>query len=282
MAELTAAKTVDELAKQLQNAAYTNKTTDQLRTEAENMYRNQLEQAKLSAQQSYDTNANALQNQLAALETDYARQRENQQKATVQAKASADRQALSRGMQRSSYNNATLANLDVAGNKALAQIDQNRTNDVNTVNSQLTLLKNQLSQNLASAQSTYENSVLAKLQELQDQQYQRQKEYESIQNELAFQLYELQKAEEEQAKASSSSGGGTRRTSTNVDDQNTLDDFNLDNLFNLLNPVYPSKVSPWAAKVGVSTVVNDKPAVKPVDEAWNKNRPNKSFMAVRK
>lgn len=281
MAELTAAKTVDELAKQLQNAAYTNKTTDQLRTEAENMYRNQLEQAKLSAQQSYDTNANALQNQLAALETDYARQRENQQKATVQAKASADRQALSRGMQRSSYNNATLANLDVAGNKALAQIDQNRTNDVNTVNSQLTLLKNQLSQNLASAQSTYENSVLAKLQELQDQQYQRQKEYESIQNELAFQLYELQKAEEEQAKASSG-GGGTRRTSTNVDDQNTLDDFNLDNLFNLLNPVYPSKVSPWAAKVGVSTVVNDKPAVKPVDEAWNKNRPNKSFMAVRK
>lgn len=282
MANLTAAKTVDELAKQLQNAAYTNKTTEQLRAEAENMYKNQLEQAKLSAQQSYDTNANALQNQLSALETDYARQRENQQTATAQAIAAADRQALSRGMQRSSYNNATLANLDVAGNKALAQIDQNRTNDVNTVNSQLTLLKNQLSQNLAKAQSTYENSVLAKLQELQDQQYQRQKEYESIQNELAFQLYELQKAEEAQAK--SSSGGGSRgyKPQTTKEDENKDTGFNWENLFSLLDPVLPSTVSPWAGKVSVSNTSGNRPTVTPVNTTENKKKPNKSFTAVRK
>ena len=48
----------------------------------------------------------------AAYDTSARRQIEESDKAYNQAKANADRQALSRGMQRSSYNNATLANLD--------------------------------------------------------------------------------------------------------------------------------------------------------------------------
>lgn len=211
-ANLDAPKTVDELAKQLQNTKYGEKTNDELRTEAENMYKNQLEQSKLSAQQSYDSTALELNNQLTELNKSYDKQYQQQQQATVQSKQNADLQALSRGMQRSTYNNATLANLDVAGNKALGQIEQNRTDSTNEVNSQLALLQKQLQENLSSAQSTYENNVISKLQELLDQQYTRQQQYESTSNDLAFKLYELQKA----AAASSSSSGGSRSTSSSA------------------------------------------------------------------
>lgn len=215
---LTAPKTVDELASQLQNTKYGDKSTDELRSEAENMYKNQLDSSKLSAQQSYDSNALELNNQLTALNKSYDKQYAQQQQATVQSKQSADKQALSRGMQRSTYNNATLANLDIAGNKALNEIEQNRTDSTNEVNSQLVLLQKQLQENLASAQSTYENNVVTKLQELLDQQYERQKSYEDTSNDLAFKLYEKQKA------AGGSSSGGTYNPSPDSNNDSSGDD----------------------------------------------------------
>lgn len=211
---LDAPKTVDELAKQLQNTKYGDKTNDELRSEAENMYKNQLEQSKLSAQQSYDSTALELNNQLTELNKSYDKQYQQQQQATVQSKQSADKQALSRGMQRSTYNNATLANLDIAGNKALDQIEQNRTDSTNEVNSQLALLQKQLQENLSSAQSTYENNVISKLQELLDQQYTRQQQYESTSNDLAFKLYELQKAAASSSSGSGRSSSGSTNTTT--------------------------------------------------------------------
>lgn len=210
MAKLTPPKTVDELAALLQNSAFQSKSDAELRKEAENMFINQRDQAKLSAQQAYDKNALALENQLAGLDAAYAKQRENQQLATTQAKASADRQALSRGMQRSSYNNATLANLDIAGNKALAQIDQSKTDDVNKVAGQKALLQQQLQESLAGAENAFQNSVTAKLQELRDQQYQRQQQYENINNQLEFELYKLQQQAAKAAGGRGSGGGGSR------------------------------------------------------------------------
>lgn len=201
----TAPKTVDELASMLENSAYTPKSDAELRTAAENMYRNQRDQAILSAQQTRDASVSALNSQLAALDTSYARQREQQQQATAQSRANADRQSLSRGMQRSSYNNATLANIDLAGEKALAQIAQNQTNDVNSVNSQISQLEQQLQQNLASANSTYENNVLAKLQELQDAEYSRRLAAEDTANDIRFKLYQYQ-----QAAGGGTSSGGSR------------------------------------------------------------------------
>lgn len=229
---LTAAKTVDELAAQLQNTKYNDKSTDELRTEAENMYKNQLDSSKLSAQQSYDSNALELNNQLTELNKSYDKQYAQQQQATIQSKQSADKQALSRGMQRSTYNNATLANLDVAGNKALNEIEQNRTDSTNEVNSQLVLLQKQLQENLASAQSTYENNVITKLQELLDQQYERQKTYEDTSNDLAFKLYEKQQSASKSS--SSGSGSGSSSSSSNSGSNNNGDDgkpvvkYNLD------------------------------------------------------
>lgn len=200
-----APKSVDELAESLSASQFTPKTDAELRSQAETMYKNQRDQAILSAQQSHDRSVAALNSQLAALDTSYARQAEQQKQATAASRANADRQSLSRGMQRSSYNNATLANIDLAGEKALAQIAQNQTNDVNNVNSQIAQLQQQLQQNISSANSSFENSVLAKLAELQADQYSKQQTADATNNDILMQLYQLQK----NAESSKASGGGT-------------------------------------------------------------------------
>lgn len=200
-----APKSVDELAESLSASQFTPKTDAELRSQAETMYKNQRDQAILSAQQSHDSSVAALNSQLAALDTSYARQAEQQKQATAASRANADRQSLSRGMQRSSYNNATLANIDLAGEKALAQIAQNKTNDENSVNSQISQLQQQLQQNISSANSSFENSVLAKLAELQADQYSKQQTADATNNDILMQLYQLQK----NAESSKASGGGT-------------------------------------------------------------------------
>ena len=202
-----APKSVDELAESLSASQFTPKTDAELRAQAETMYKNQRDQAILSAQQSHDSSVAALNSQLAALDTAYARQAEQQKRATAASRANADRQSLSRGMQRSSYNNATLANIDLAGEKALAQIAQNQTNDVNSVNSQISQLQQQLQQNISSANSSFENSVLAKLAELQADQYSKQQTAQATNNDILMQLYQLQKSAE--SSKVSRRGGGT-------------------------------------------------------------------------
>ena len=218
-----APKSVDELAESLSASQFTPKTDAELRSQAETMYKNQRDQAILSAQQSHDSSVAALNSQLAALDTAYARQTEQQKQATAASRANADRQSLSRGMQRSSYNNATLANIDLAGEKALAQIAQNQTKDVNSVNSQIAQLQQQLQQNISSANSSFENSVLAKLAELQADQYSKQQTADATNNDILMQLYQLQKNAE--SSKSSGSSGGTR---TNQRNDKDADDDGLD------------------------------------------------------
>lgn len=190
---LKATTSLDELAELLRNNTYTPQTDAQRRQQAESLYKNNFDAAKLAAQQSYDNSVLALNNQLNDLQTGYDRQAENQRLQTARSIANADRQALSRGMQRSSYNNATLSNIDIAGNKALAQIEQNRTNDLSDIDAQKALLANQLQQNLNNAQSSYETNVLNRVAELQDQDYQRRQAWQDTQNELLLKLYSLQK-----------------------------------------------------------------------------------------
>lgn len=219
-----APKTVDELAESLSASQFTPKTDAELRSQAETMYKNQRDQAILSAQQSHDSSVAALNSQLAALDTSYARQAEQQKQATAASRANADRQSLSRGMQRSSYNNATLANIDLAGEKALAQIAQNKTNDENSVNSQISQLQQQLQQNISSANSSFENSVLAKLAELQADQYSKQQTADATNNDILMQLYQLQKKAE--GTKSSGRGGGTPKPDPK--DVHDTDDDGLD------------------------------------------------------
>lgn len=200
-----AAKDLDTLAAALRDSSYTPRTDDELRQQAQALYQNQYDAARLTAQQNYDTTAAALQNQLDQLDTSYARQTEAQQEANRQSLSNQDRYSLGRGMQRSTFNNATIGNLQIAGDKALNQIQQNRTAQESSIASQQALAKQQLQQNLAAADTQYQNNVIARILEMQDQDWQRQQQMDAQRNSLQMQLYQLQQADR---KSSGYSGGG--------------------------------------------------------------------------
>lgn len=207
------ARSIEELAAALTKLSYTPRTEQQRREQSENLYRNQLEQALLSAQQQYDTSDLALQNQLSGLETATQRQIEAQRQNTANAISSADRRALGRGMQRSTYNNSVLANLQRKGDEAEAQIQQNRTDKENTVAAQRALLSQQLAQNQTAAQSQYENNVLARMMELEQQDYERGLAADQFNSNTQLQLYSAQQADAQRAQqqAQFEAGQGLQR-----------------------------------------------------------------------
>lgn len=114
--------------------------------------------------QSYDRNVTALNNQLAGINTNADRQLEAQAETTRNSMAAADRLALSRGMQRSSYNAATQANMALQGDKALANIEQDRANSLNAVNENLAQLEREYGENTTAA-TTKTNDQIALLQQ---------------------------------------------------------------------------------------------------------------------
>ena len=184
--------TIEELKQQLNTNAYTPKTEEQIRAEAEAQNRGIYEQNRLSAQQYYDTTIQALQSQLASLGTSYDRQIEEAAKATQATISSRDRANLNRGMQRSSYNAATLANIALQGDKALAQIQEDRTAAESALAGQKTLAERQLAEQLAQLDSTYATDVQAAIDALKEQEYNRQLENTQYLNNLYMQLYQLE------------------------------------------------------------------------------------------
>lgn len=203
--------TIEELQQKLNSSTYTPKTDEQIQTEAQNKYKGVYEQNKLNAQQNYDTTAQALKNQLATLGTAYERQAKQARENTALSVSAADRRSLGRGMQRSSYNAATLANLQALGNETLAGIEADRTAAEAAIAERQTLAAQQLQQQLAQLDSSYASDVQAAIDALRNQDYERQTEATQYANALLLQMYELQeqqkanelalKLQEEQLKA---------------------------------------------------------------------------------
>lgn len=182
---------VNALAASLRSGQYTPRTEEELRSQAEAAYALQRDQARLSAQQVYDESDLALANQLNGLADSYARQTEAQRQANAETLSRADRYSLQRGMQRSSYNNATLANIGLQGDKALANIEADRTAQEQSIAGQRALLSRQLAQNLAAADADYEARVAARVNELRDQDYERRVAADSAADQIQMQLYQL-------------------------------------------------------------------------------------------
>ena len=201
---VSSVKTIDQLLAALDSPSYKGRSEDEVRSIAENLFRNQRDSATLQAQQSYNENAAALDAQRAGINTNYDRQLREQQQALDRSVAAQDRSQIGRGMQRSSYNAATLANMRTKGNEALADIEQNRTNALGSLDSQKTQLQRQLQQNLGAAESAYQSSVASKMQELMDQDYTRRQQAIGDNNSLMIQLYNLMKES-----GGGGSGGGS-------------------------------------------------------------------------
>lgn len=230
------AQTVDELRQELAMNEYTPRTDEQLQSAAEAKFGSVYGQQRLSAQQAYDTADLALSNQLNSLNLSYNKQREQAQEATRRSVSSMDRYSLQRGMQRSSYNAATLANIMKEGNDNLTDIGLQEAAARNNIESQRTQLAQQLGQQLAQYDTDYVKDLQAYIEEMRQQDYERQNAQDQYLNQLRMALYEYGLKS-----GGGSSGGGSRSSSTsyNYNTQNpdpvtppsNNDPFGLNNAF---------------------------------------------------
>lgn len=229
------AQTVDELRQELAMNEYTPRTDEQLQSAAEAKFGSVYGQQRLSAQQAYDTADLALSNQLNSLNLSYNKQREQAQEATRRSVSSMDRYSLQRGMQRSSYNAATLANLMKEGNDNLTDIGLQEAAARNNIESQRTQLAQQLGQQLAQYDTDYVKDLQAYIEEMRQQDYERQNAQDQYLNQLRMALYEYG------LKSGGGSSGSSRSSSNsyNYNNQNpdpvtppsNNDPFGLNNAF---------------------------------------------------
>lgn len=152
------------------------RTADPDYAQAARRYQSLYDQKRLSARQSYEAADAALQRQLTGLRADYADQRRRSAQDTAAAYAQADRQALSRGMQRSSYNAATLGNISLSGAADQRRIDEAENRQTQDVAQQRTQLTRQLHQQLQQYDADQQSDALAYADELRREarQYQLQ------------------------------------------------------------------------------------------------------------
>ncbi len=183
--------TLDTLLADLKNSAYVPKTQAELTEAANRRYQAAYDQKRLEAQQAADMNQLALDKQLSSLGTAYARQKEAAAQSYAQAYSQANRQATSRGMQRSSFNNANLSGIAVAGNKAQQEIADNEALTRTGLEDQKTLLAQQLSQQLTQLGAAQTADTLSYLDQLESQEYDRQAAAGDRQNSLNMQIYQF-------------------------------------------------------------------------------------------
>lgn len=192
------AKTLEELLAEYQkNGAYTPLTQEQMQQQAAVRYDSVYGQKKLSANQAYQRNEQALTSQLAGLQSTYDKQREDTAKGFRQTYSTADRQSLRRGMQRSSYNNMLLANIDLAGQEAQQDINDAQAEREDAINEQRTLAAQQLAQQLAQYDAAQKADELAYLDELTAREYDRGVAAQGTANDLAIAIYNAQKQQEQ-------------------------------------------------------------------------------------
>lgn len=262
-------KELQELISSLQNSNNTPKTAEQLQQQAQNRYQSYYDAQRLSAQQEYDRNVAALEKQLAGLDMTYEKQREQSEKAYEQAVSKADRNLLSKGMQRSSYGAQTLANIQTAGNEALQDIADQEALQRQGIRDNQTLLAQQLAAQLAQYDTQQAADVLAYLDELEAKEYDREQAALQYNNQLKAQIYEYimqEKQYNDSKKKSSSSSSKSSSSSTTNTTTNTgagampMTDAELLAQLNQLigggtKPAVPSTPAPVAP--GPALAVND-------------------------
>lgn len=204
-----------------QTAAYTPKTADQIRSQAEGENKTYFDQQRLSAQQAYDRNNLALQQQLAGIGRSYDKAREASAREYGNAYSQADRALLGRGMQRSSYGMQSLGNLAQRGLEAQQDIWDQQVQAEGNITAQQTQIAQQLADQLRQYDQSQADAVLARIRELEDQEYQRGVANQNTRNQLSTQIYEYLR---ENNAAGSSRGGSYTPATTPANDDKGGDD----------------------------------------------------------
>ena len=174
-----------------QTSSYVPKTADQIRQQAQGEYQSYYDQLRLAAQQAQARNDLALQQQREGLQRTYDKQREASQKEYENAYSRADRQQLSRGMQRSSYTAQVLANLTKEGAEAQQELWDAQGAAEGNIDAQRTQLAAQLADQLSQYSASEAADVLARIKQLEDQEYDRGRENDQYKNSLSAQIYQF-------------------------------------------------------------------------------------------
>lgn len=194
------ATTLETLISQLENNQhYTPLTQEEIQKQASRRYQSVYDQKRQNAQQTYEADDAALARELSGLQKNYDVQRQSAAAQNRSTYSQADRHALSRGMQRSSFNEDTLANISLAGDAAQRAIDQEQADKETEIGQQRTLLSAQLSRTLSQLNTDQRNDELAYADELAAREYERLTESQNAYNQLAMQLYEYQHQLEQEA-----------------------------------------------------------------------------------
>lgn len=189
---MSAADALQKLLEQYnQTSSYVPKTADQIRQQAQGEYQSYYDQLRLAAQQAQARNDLALQQQREGLQRTYDKQREASQKQYENAYSRADRQQLSRGMQRSSYTAQVLANLTKEGAEAQQELWDAQGAAEGNIDAQRTQLAAQLADQLSQYSASEAADVLARIKQLEDQEYDRVRENDQYKNSLSAQIYQF-------------------------------------------------------------------------------------------
>ena len=163
----------DQLISLMKNGSYQARSQEQIAQQALGEYQHLYDPMRLSAAQGYARNDLALQQQRASLQGVYDKQREASAKQYRSAYSQLDRGMIGRGMQRSSYLAQSLANLEQQGAEAQQDIWDQQAAETGNIDQQRSQLAQQLSDTLAQYDTSQAQAVLARIQALQDQDYER-------------------------------------------------------------------------------------------------------------
>ena len=175
-----------------QNNAYTPLTQAEMEAQAARKYQSIYDLNRLSAQQEYETGELARQQQQDELNAMYDLQQEQSRQNYEDAIASAYRNALSRGMQRSSYIGATAGNLAIKGAEAQQAINRNREGSIKNIAEQGALAKQQLASQITQYNKNQMADELAYLDELEAREYDRALQASDRANQIATDIYNAQ------------------------------------------------------------------------------------------
>lgn len=171
--------------------AYTPKTAEQIKEQAEGEYQSLYDQRRRTAQQQQERSDLALQQQLAGLGRTYDKAREASVRDYNTRYSQAARQQLSRGMQRSSYGAQVLANIGLAGAEAQNDLWERQTEAEGNIEQQRTQLAQQLADQLAGFDADQAADVLNRIRQLEDQEYERGVTNQNTKNQLSAQIYQF-------------------------------------------------------------------------------------------
>lgn len=193
---------------------YKPKTADQLKEQAAGEYKTYYDQQRLGAQQAYDRTNLALQQQLEGIGRSYDKAREASAKEYNNAYSQADRALLSRGMQRSSYGMQSLGNLAQKGLEAQQDIWDQQVQAEGNIQAQQSQLASQLADQIRQYNTSEQDQIMARIRELEDQEYQRGQTNQQYRNQLSTQIYEYLREN------NSGSGGSYSGATGDPDNQN--------------------------------------------------------------